>query len=222
MPISRIIGRGLLALALAGAPLASIAPALSDVAFAKGGNGGGNAGGGSGGGGGGHGNGHSKARSETGKSGGSRAGASRFNGGHATQGRKSGKAAGKSAKVKTATAVPTPKPKSAAAESAKLRSLGRNFHAYINSNDPRMAAISAYVIAYATFEAENGPDAIPTDPALSDEALRDAIASFTNEDEVTDDTLADVKETLGVGPAVGKIDQVRDYLQTTSDEDIVN
>ncbi|WP_373414067.1 hypothetical protein [Ensifer aridi] len=218
MPISRIVGRGLLALALAGAPLASIAPALSDVAFAKGGNGGGNGGGGSGGGGGGHGNGHSKARSETGKSGGSRVGAPRFHGGHATQGRKSSK----SAKVKTATAVPTPKPKSAAAESAKLRSLGRNFHAYINSNDPRMAAISAYVMAYATFEAENGPDAIPTDPALSDEALRDAIASFTNDDEVTDDTLADVKETLGVGPAVGKIDQVRAYLQTTSDEDIVN
>lgn len=122
----------------------------------------------------------------------------------------------------TETAVPTPKPKNPQAETAKLSSLGRNYHAYLNSNDPRMAAISAYAIAYAEFEAEFGSDVIPTDPALSDEALREAIASFTNGGEVTDATLEDVKETLGVGSSVGKIDDIREHLlDTTPDEDVV-
>ena len=86
------------------------------------------------------------------------------------------------------------------ANTAGLSSLNRNYHAYLNSNDPRMAAISAYAIAYAEFEAENGPDVIPTDPALSDEALRDALASFTKDGVVTDDTLETAKDILGVGP----------------------
>ncbi|THK36532.1 hypothetical protein EHS39_18825 [Ensifer sp. MPMI2T] len=97
-------------------------------------------------------------------------------------------------------------------DTAKLNSLNRNYHAYLNSNDPRMAAISAYATAYAEFEAENGPDAIPTDPALSDEALRQALESFTKDGVVSDDTLADAKEILGVGPAVGKIDEIRATL----------
>ncbi|OOG61808.1 hypothetical protein B0E45_32235 [Sinorhizobium sp. A49] len=93
-----------------------------------------------------------------------------------------------------------------------LRSLNRNYHAYINSNDPRMAAVSAYAMAYAEFEAENGVDAIPSDPALSDEALRDALASFTKDGIVTDEVLDEAKDILGVGPEVGKIDQIRDTL----------
>ncbi|RVQ46270.1 hypothetical protein CN245_32370, partial [Sinorhizobium meliloti] len=62
MPVSKFVGRGLIALALAGAPLAGIAPGISDIAFAKGGNGtgGGNGGGSGGGSGGGNGGGHGK------------------------------------------------------------------------------------------------------------------------------------------------------------------
>lgn len=243
MPISKFVGRGLIALALAGAPLAGLAPGMSDIAFAKGGNGngGGNGGGGNGNGGGNggghgksgsHGNSgsHAKARSDSGRSGGERVGTPRFLQDLFKHGRKSGKAAtgksGKSGKVvkarATEKAVPTPKPKTPRAETAKLSSLGRNYHAYLNSNDPRMAAISAYAIAYAEFEAEFGSDVIPTDPALSDEALREAIASFTNGGEVTDATLEDVKETLGVGSSVGKIDDIREHLlDTTPDEDVV-
>jgi hypothetical protein len=237
MPVSKFVGRGLIALALAGAPLAGIAPGMSDIAFAKGGNGGGNGGGGNGNGGGNggghgksgsHGNSgsHAKARSDSGRSGGERAGTPRFLQDLFKHGRKSERAAtgrsGKTVKARaTKTAVPTPKPKIPQAETAKLSSLGRNYHAYLNSNDPRMAAIAAYAIAYAEFEAEFGSDVIPTDPALSDEALREAIASFTNGGEVTDATLEDVKETLGVGTSVGKIDDIRKHLlDTTPDEDI--
>ncbi len=75
-----------------------------------------------------------------------------------------------------------------------------------------MAAVSAYAIAYAEFEAENGTDVIPTDPALSDEALREALARFTKDGVVTDDTLDRAKDILGVGPEFGKIDQIRDTL----------
>lgn len=94
-----------------------------------------------------------------------------------------------------------------------LRSLNRNFHAYLNSNDPRMTAVAAYVEAYAEFEAENGVDAIPTDPALSDEALREALAGFTKDGVVTDGMLDEAKSILGVGPDEdGKIDEIRETL----------
>ena len=55
-------------------------------------------------------------------------------------------------------------------------------------------------------------DAVPTDPALSDEALRDALAGFTKDGVVTDDMVDDAKEILGVGPAVGKIDEILETL----------
>ncbi|MDF8357722.1 hypothetical protein P4608_27065, partial [Ensifer adhaerens] len=77
---------------------------------------------------------------------------------------------------------------------------------------PKMAAVSAYAIAYAQFEAENGVDAIPADPALSDEALREALAGFTKDGVVTDDMVDEAKGILGVGPAVGKIDEIRGTL----------
>ncbi|WFU51357.1 hypothetical protein [Sinorhizobium terangae] len=112
----------------------------------------------------------------------------------------------------TTETVTTTTPENTVSDTAKLSSLNRNYRAYLNSKDPRMAAISAYAIAYAEFEAENGPDAVPTDPALSDEALREALESFTKDGVVTDDTLADAKDILGVGPAVGKIDEIRETL----------
>ena len=94
------------------------------------------------------------------------------------------------------------------AKTPGLRSLNRNYQAYLNSNDPRMTAVAAYAIAYAEFEAENGVDAIPTDPELGDEALRDALAAFTKGGVVTDATLEEAKSILGVGTEVGKIDQI--------------
>ncbi|QRM57125.1 hypothetical protein F3Y30_21570 (plasmid) [Sinorhizobium sp. BG8] len=106
-----------------------------------------------------------------------------------------------------------------------LNSLKRNYHAYLNSNDPRMAAIRDYVVAYAQFELDNGVDAIPTDPALSDEALSAALLAAANKDIGTvqqpgnvvvadPEVMAWAKDVLGVGPAVGKIDQVRETLVT--------
>jgi hypothetical protein len=128
-----------------------------------------------------------------------------------------------------ATRKTTPAPAKLAAKQEKpglpsklagLHSLNRNYHAYLNSNDPRMAALSAYVVAYAQFELENGTDAVPTDPALSDDALHDALLSAANknrvrqlgEDAVDQDVMDWAKTVLGVGPSVGKIDQVRDAL----------
>ena len=62
-------------------------------------------------------------------------------------------------------------------------------------------------------------DAVPADPALSDEALRDALAGFTKDGVVTDDMVDEAKEILGVGPAVGKIDEIRETLPpATADE----
>jgi hypothetical protein len=79
-----------------------------------------------------------------------------------------------------------------------------------------MAAIRAYVMDYAEFELKNGTNAIPTDPALSDDALRSALAQSSKTGVVTDKTLAEAKDILGVGPAVGKIDQVRDALERST------
>ncbi|WP_307144762.1 hypothetical protein [Rhizobium tibeticum] len=228
MSISIILGRSIIALTIAVAPVGGAALGLSGVAYAKGGNGSGNSGGGNGNGnGGGNGNGN----------GGNHAGGSSSQGKSDTAGShgksKNGNSSGdrptlkslfthekKAAPTTKSKAAPTSKSKVAtttkvkapAADFASLSSLNRNYHAYIHSNDPRMAAVSAYVMAYAEFEAENGPDAIPTDPALSDEALRDALSSFTKGGEVTDEALEEAKDILGVGPSVGKIDQIRDTL----------
>ncbi|MDI6836738.1 MAG: hypothetical protein QMD99_13650, partial [Rhizobiaceae bacterium] len=81
-----------------------------------------------------------------------------------------------------------------------------------------MTAVAAYAMAYAEFEATYGVDAIPTDPELSDEALREALAGFTKDGVVTDAMLDEAKSILGVGPEVGKIDQIRDTLPTDEDE----
>ncbi|MFT4183071.1 MAG: hypothetical protein QM636_14260 [Rhizobium sp.] len=80
------------------------------------------------------------------------------------------------------------KAKTSASELGSLNSLKRNYHAYMNSKDP----------------------------ALSDEALRSALADASKTGVVTDKTLAEAKDILGVGPAVGKIDQVRDALEEQS------
>lgn len=223
MTITKIIGRSIVALTIALAPAAIGTFGVTGVAYAKDGNGNG------GGGGGGHGNGN----------GGGRGGSASADHGKSSDARsdKKGKAdrtdraptlkslftfGKKSDKaIKAEKTTKTANVKAAHSNIAGINSLNRNYHAYLNSNDPRMAAVSAYAIAYAEFEAENGTDVIPTDPALSDEALRDALASFTKDGVVTDDTLDWAKDILGVGPEFGKIDQIRDKLpEPTSDTEL--
>jgi hypothetical protein len=193
MSINSTIIRSVLALTLAVAPAAVGLTGFAASVFAKGGNGGGNGGGGNGGNGGGHDGGSGKTSS--GKAG--------------DHGKSSQKAQRKDrTKTKTSKVSVT----GDAAKTPGLRSLNRNYHAYLNSKDPRMAAVAAYALAYAEFEVANGVDAIPTDPELSDEALRDALAGFTKDGVVTDATLDEAKSILGVGTEVGKIDQIRETL----------
>ncbi|WP_428412819.1 hypothetical protein [Pararhizobium sp.] len=210
MSITKIIGRSVVALTIALAPAAVATFGGTGVAYAKDGTGGG----------GGRGNGNgggrgSSASSDHGKSG-------------DTRSEKQGKAdrtdrtptlksfftfRKKSDKaIEAEKSVKTVNVNAAHSKAAGINSLNRNYHAYLNSNDPRMSAVSAYAIAYAEFEAENGTDVVPTDPALSDEALRDALATFTKDGVVTDYTLYRAKDILGVGPEFGKIDQIRNTL----------
>lgn len=119
------------------------------------------------------------------------------------------------APVTTLASVPLEKPKIPPLEAklAGLNSLNRNYSAYLNSSDPRMAAIRDYAVAYATYELTNGVDALPTDATLDDEALRVALEAATKPGTVIDDEMLGwAKTTLGVGPAVGKIDEIREGL----------
>ena len=218
MSISTILGRSVLALTIAVAPLAGTAMGLSEIALAKGGNGNGNSGGGNGnghgnGGGNGSGGSHATSNSSHGKSGAAGThGKSKDNGSSDRPTLKSYFTHEKKSGAATKTRVAPTGAKSPKSDFAGMNSLNRNYHAYMHSNDPRMAAVAAYVMAYAEFEAENGPDAIPTDPALGDEALREALSGFTKDGVVSDGALARAKDILGVGPAFGKIDQIRDTL----------
>lgn len=212
MSITKIIGHSVVALTIALAPAAVTTFGVTGVAYAKDGN--------SNGGGGGHGNGNDGGRGGSANSGHGKSGEARSDKKGKvdrtdrtptlkslfTSGKKSDKA------IKAEKSAKTANLKAAHSNTAGINSLNRNYHAYLNSNDPRMVAVSAYAIAYAEFEAENGTDVVPTDPALSDEALRDALASFTKDGVVTDYTLGRAKDILGVGPEFGKIDQIRDTL----------
>lgn len=230
MPATKLIARSIVALTLAVAPMAAASLGLIDSAYAKGGNGGG--GGGNGGG-----NGGGSGSGGSGGSGGSSHGSGSSHGksdnSRASKGTKSERSTEKSHHKSETSGSKSKTAKSAKVEKAArsvaivsdpvvepvtpgatpgFRSLNRNYHAYLNSNDPKMAAISAYAVAYAHFEAENGVDAIPADPALSDEALREALASFTRDGVVSDDMVDEAKGILGVGPANGKIDEIRETL----------
>ena len=224
MTIAKLLGRSIVALTIAAAPVASGTFGMAATAFAKDGNG--NSGGGGGNGnGGGNGSGGRGGSENHGKSDAARSGKNEKRSSADTRTLKSlftfDKKSEKTAKTEKAPKTDkTAKVKVTAdkANTAGLSSLNRNYHAYLNSSDPRMAAISAYAIAYAEFEAANGPDVVPADPALSDEALRDALASFTKDGVVTDDSLEAAKDILGVGPVVGKIDQIRDTLPETTSE----
>lgn len=204
MKIRSLIGATSLGLVLAIAPMGGAAVGFMHTAFAKGGNGGGN----------GNGGGHGEGNSGHEKSGSDDAGSTSTNaatapgasssllGHHADKHSK-----GHSASSKTHVSKPG---------EGRLSSLKRDYHAYLNSKDPKMAALSAYVKAYAEFEMQYGTTAVPTDPALSDNALRSALEQLSNK-PVTDQTLTEAKSILGVGTNSGKIAEVRDALEKKSE-----
>lgn len=220
---AKLIARSIVALTLAVAPMAAAPLGLIDSAYAKGGNGGGGGGGNGGGNGGGggssgsassHGSSSSRSSSSHGKSDNSRASKGTKSERSTEKSHHKSESSGSKSKAAKSVAIvsdPEVEPVTPGATPG-FRSLNRNYHAYLNSNDPKMAAISAYAVAYAHFEAENGVDAIPADPALSDEALREALASFTRDGVVSDDMVDEAKGILGVGPANGKIDEIRETL----------
>jgi hypothetical protein len=165
----------------------------------------------------------------------------------------------------------TVKEKNLHAKLAGLNSLNRNYHAYLNSQDPRMAAIRDYVTAYAELEANfdeafaasdlstiYSQDPTLSDPTLSDlqdrlnelrdqdtlsreeeiekdaleafldgaddEALKEALLDAANKNRVEQygdnyldgDVMDWAREVLGVGDAIGKIDEVRESLETSN------
>ncbi|KAA6488420.1 hypothetical protein G6K93_27245 [Agrobacterium rhizogenes] len=209
MKFSSAFGTTVVALALAVAPVTSGGFGFANMAYAKGGNGNG------GGNGGGNGNGgsHGSSNSSDGKSSAAQSDDSDGSVGSLKHATHSSKSAATNRKLEKTSST---KVKTAAAGLGSLDSLKRNYHAYMNSKDPKMAAIRAYVMDYAEFELKNGTNAVPTDPALGDEALRSALAQASKTGVVTDKTLAEAKSILGVGPAVGKIDQVRDALEQST------
>ena len=179
----------------------------SSSAFAKSDHGGGNGGGNGGG------HGHS---GERGKSGGVGAGQSgrlrtivgeqthRAKGKKATDTRVAKSSKEKSSKKKDAEVelaalpdvalVPEPKEKSLHARLAGLNSLNRNYHAYLNSKDPRMESIRAFVMASANLDVLG--DAEADFQAKLDEAN---LQAFDNAPGVYDDpSLQDLQDRLDV------------------------
>jgi len=204
MKIRSILGATSLGLVLAIAPMGGAAVGFVQTAFAKGGNGGGNGNGG------GHGqgnSGHEKSESSDTSSTSTNTATAQDSSSSllAHHPDKHSKAHGAGSKTHAS------KP-----GEGRLSSLRRDYHAYLNSKDPKMAALSAYVKAYAEFEMQYGTTAVPTDPALSDNALRSALAQLSNK-PVTNQTLAEAKSILGVGTNTGKIAEVRDALEKKSE-----
>jgi hypothetical protein len=126
---------------------------------------------------------------------------------------KSTEAASKSKSAKADETKVSPKEKNLPAQLAGLNSLKRNYRALMQTSDPRMTAISAYAVAYAQYELDNGIEPAANDPVLGDQALEDALASATKTGEVSPAVLDQAKAILGVGDANGKIDQIRTSLE---------
>lgn len=225
MQLSRIIGLLCLSTTLALAPLNIVFTDLSP-AFAKGGGNGG--GGGNSGGGGGSGGGNSGGHGGGSSHGSGGGNGSSKSGGKAENGRGANKSPGKTGKTNTTkqgvtakgvgkktTSVKAPAEKPAkkpAAQLAGLNSLKRNFHALIKTADPRMAGIAAFATAYAQYEMANGVAPPADDPLLGDAALTAALAAATKTGTVTPEVLSWAKDALGVGTAVGTIDQMRETM----------
>jgi hypothetical protein len=97
-----------------------------------------------------------------------------------------------------------------------LNSLKTNYQAYLNSNDPRLAGVAAYVQDYARYELRTGTMPSADDSRLGDAALKSALSGFSKA-TITPRQLSWAKDFLGVGTSVGKIDQVRTALDRQAD-----
>ncbi|PDT37924.1 hypothetical protein CO671_07255 [Rhizobium sp. M10] len=75
-----------------------------------------------------------------------------------------------------------------------------------------MAGIAAFATAYAQYELANGAAPPADDPALGDAALAAALASASKTGTVSPAALSWAKDALGVGTAVGTIDQMRETM----------
>lgn len=204
MKIRSVIGTASLGLVLAVAPMAGNTVGLMHAAFAKDGNGGGSGGGNGGGNGSGNGGGHGGGKSGAGESRASSNSSAHKGSSTSLKSHDSNKPSkNHGEKSKTHSAKPG---------TGSLNSMKRNYHAYLNSKDPKMAALAAYVKAYAEFEIQYGVTAVPTDPALSETALVSALEQLANR-PVTDEELAEAKSILGAGTDTGKIAEVRDALE---------
>jgi len=121
--------------------------------------------------------------------------------------------------------LPTAKPedRNLHARLAGLNSLQRNYHAYLNSQSPRMAGIAAFVMASAQLALAQTPSEELL-AATDDEALKQALLDAANknrvaqygDDYVNDDVMDWAKDVLGVGDAFGKIDEVQETLEVDS------
>ena len=308
------------ALAISALPLNLESAALGSFqlssAYAKGGNGGGHGGGHGGGRGHGGSGSHGKSADAAGhgKSGSVRAGSrhadkllgarfakeTRAERKRARDDVKMAKAEAKSLRARQVAALPDtalipetkPEEKNLHARLAGLNSLKRNYHAYLNSQSPRMASIRAFVMASANLDIANAnlddaqkdfqalldetdlqaydpafyddatlqelqdrldtlPEGTPESDALKsvldsdeakalaeaedladaaavgtdDEALKQALLDAANknrvaqygDDYVNDDVMDWAKDVLGVGGAVGKIDEVRESLEDSQE-----
>jgi hypothetical protein len=95
------------------------------------------------------------------------------------------------------------------AKLAGLNSLQRNYHAYLNSQSARFAPVFDFVVGSAKGMTE-----------LDQDVLRQALLEAANENRVAQygDNYLDAEvmdwatDVLGVGPADGKIDEVRETL----------
>ncbi len=207
MKFRSIVGTASLGLILAVAPMGGSAVGLIQTAFAKGGNGGD---------GGGHGNGrgHGEGKADHEKAGSEDTDSTSANAstGQGSSWSEKSHHSDKHSKTHDETA----EKHSSKLGAGRLHSLNRNYHAYLNSKDPKMAALAAYVKAYAEFEIQYGTTAVPTDPALSDNALRSALQQLSNK-PVTSHELAEAKSILGVGTNKGKIAEVREALEKKSE-----
>ncbi|MBW6424936.1 hypothetical protein KX729_26185 [Rhizobium sp. XQZ8] len=106
--------------------------------------------------------------------------------------------------------------KSMASELRGLNSLKRNYHAYFDSKDPRLAGVASYVQDYARYELRTGTIPALEDPELGDAALTAALSGFSKA-TITSRQLSWAKDVLGVGSSVGKIDQVREAMEKQAD-----
>jgi hypothetical protein len=199
MKTHRIITSATVAIILASAVATPHFPGFSPSAWAKEGNG--NGGGGNGGGHDGAGGGNGNGNGHSGSGGSGRSEAEQRGRGHEKTERQEHLAETEKHRKAASASV-------SASDLKGLNSLNRNYRAYLNSQDPRMAAIASYAKAYAQYEIDMGAEPASTDPTLGDDALRDALSAFTG-DPVSDRALERAKSILGVGPAQGKIDQIR-------------